>query len=136
MAATAIAMPKLGMTMREGLVVAWRAATGQRVEKGEIILVIESEKSEIEIEAPAAGILRHVYVEAGSTVPCGTLLGVLTGTADEVFDAPAFQASLSAPELGNAPARAIAPGGVAASGKRDTEATAWRSSATPRRRSR
>jgi pyruvate/2-oxoglutarate dehydrogenase complex dihydrolipoamide acyltransferase (E2) component len=79
-------MPKLGMTMEEGTVVTWQIAVGQRIEKGATLLVIESEKTEAEIEAPAMGVLRHVYVEAGSTVPCGTLLAALTETADEPFD--------------------------------------------------
>jgi pyruvate dehydrogenase E2 component (dihydrolipoamide acetyltransferase) len=71
--ATPIGMPKLGMTMKEGKVVAWPVAVGGRVEKGAPVVVIESEKAEVEIEAAASGVLRHVYVEAGDTVPCGTL---------------------------------------------------------------
>ena len=65
-------MPKLGMTMEEGIVIDWPLAVGGAVEKGDIVLVIESEKAEVEIEAPASGVLRHVYIEAGETVSCGT----------------------------------------------------------------
>ncbi len=93
MAATAIAMPKLGMTMEEGRVVAWPIPVGGRVEKGRTVLVIESEKTEADIEATASGVLRHVYVPADETVPCGTLLGAITESADEPFDAAAFAAS-------------------------------------------
>jgi pyruvate/2-oxoglutarate dehydrogenase complex dihydrolipoamide acyltransferase (E2) component len=78
-------MPKLGMTMREGIVVEWRAHVGAHVTKSTVLLVIESEKAEIEIEAPGEGFLRHIYVEAGATVPCGTLLAVVTETDDEPF---------------------------------------------------
>ena len=67
-------MPKLGMTMEEGTVVQWPLAPGDPVVKGELLLLIESEKTEVEIEAPASGFFRHVYVEEGDTVPCGTLL--------------------------------------------------------------
>lgn len=84
-----IGMPKLGMTMTEGRVVAWPRPLGARVEKGEVVLVIESEKAEVEIEAPAAGWLRHVYVVPDRTVPCGTLLAVLTTTVDEPLDVEA-----------------------------------------------
>jgi pimeloyl-ACP methyl ester carboxylesterase len=84
-------MPKLGMTMREGTVIEWRVPVGEQVTKGQIVLSIESEKAEVEIEAPAAGVLRHVYVEPGQTVPCGTLLAVLTETADEPFDPESFR---------------------------------------------
>ena len=75
---TAIAMPRLGMTMTEGTVLTWPVPLGGRVEKGQVVLTIESEKAEVEIEAPASGVLRHVYVEPDRTVPCGTLLAALT----------------------------------------------------------
>jgi len=89
----AVRMPKLGMTMEEGTVVTWPVPLGARVEKGQLVLVIESEKNEAEIEATASGFLRHVYVPAGDVVPCGTLLAALTETADEAFDAEAFAAA-------------------------------------------
>src|SRR5213079_279645 len=76
------AMPKLGMTMREGRVVAWPRPVGAPVEKGEIILVIETEKAEVEIEAPARGVLRYLYVAEGETVPSGTLLAAITATPE------------------------------------------------------
>jgi pyruvate dehydrogenase E2 component (dihydrolipoamide acetyltransferase) len=97
-------MPRLGMTMEEGTVVAWSAAPGQRVEKGATLLVIESEKAEVEIEATASGFLRHVYVEVGETVPCGTLLAALCDAPDEDFDPEAFRGEHAAP-----PPRAAAP---------------------------
>lgn len=105
---TAIAMPKLGMTMREGIVVEWRATPGAHVAKGAVLLVIESEKAEIEVETPGEGYLRHIYVEAGATVPCGTLLAVVTETDDEPFDAEAFRAA-HGPAVQATPATAGAP---------------------------
>ena len=112
--AVPVAMPKLGMTMREGRVVAWPRPVGAPVEKGEIILVIETEKAEVEIEAPARGVLRYLYVAEGETVPSGTLLAAITATAEEPFDVDAFRAQhdrpaaarpLSAAETPAAPAR-------------------------------
>ncbi len=88
-----VAMPSLGMTMEEGTVVEWPLGVGAPVEKGQLILIIESEKTEVEIEAPATGFLRHIYVEEGDTVPCGTVLAAITESADEAFDAAAFQAA-------------------------------------------
>ena len=96
--ATAVSMPKLGMTMEEGVVIDWPLAVGGAVEKGDIVLVIESEKAEVEIEAPASGVLRHVYIEAGETVPCGTLLAAITDDVDEPFDTDAFHAAEDRPE--------------------------------------
>jgi len=91
-------MPRLGMTMEEGTVVEWPLAVGATVEKGQVVLVIESEKSEVEIEAPASGVLRHVYVEVGATVPCGTLLGAMTASSEEAFDVDAFRRAEDRPE--------------------------------------
>lgn len=88
---TAISMPKLGMTMQEGTVIEWHLSLGEWVAKGQVLLSIESEKAEIEIEAPAEGVLRHIYVEGGQCVPCGTLLAALTDTPDEPFDPESFR---------------------------------------------
>jgi pyruvate dehydrogenase E2 component (dihydrolipoamide acetyltransferase) len=99
-----IAMPKLGMTMQEGTVVEWRTAPGEAVVRGQVVLSIESEKAEMEIEAPGDGILRHVYVLAGETVPCGTLLAALTATAEEAFDAEGFRREAGPPPRAGTPA--------------------------------
>jgi len=98
MAAHAIAMPRLGMTMEEGTVVAWPVDVGGAVSRGERVLVIETEKAESEIEATVGGTLRHVYVPPGETVACGTLLAALTETPDEPFDADAFAAAYVPPD--------------------------------------
>jgi pyruvate dehydrogenase E2 component (dihydrolipoamide acetyltransferase) len=111
-----IAMPKLGMTMQEGTVVEWRVPVGGSVARGQIVLSIETEKAEVEIEAPAAGVLRHVYVQPGETVACGTPLAALTETSAEPFDAEAFRRQVGGagmpaprPESQAQPARAAAP---------------------------
>ena len=90
---TPIAMPKLGMTMSEGAVLEWPVAVGARVEKGQTVVVIESEKAQFEVEATASGFLRHVYVapDPDAQVPCGTVLGAITERLDEPFDAEAFR---------------------------------------------
>jgi len=114
--AAPVGMPKLGMTMREGRVVAWPVAPGGRVAKGAPVVIIESEKAEVEVEATASGVLRHVYVAEGETVPCGTLLAAITDTADEPFDADAFRRAHDRPEPvappPAAPAGPPAPGGA------------------------
>lgn len=136
MAATAIAMPKLGMTMEEGSVVSWPLPLGAPVAKGQVVLVIESEKSEAEIESAASGFLRHIYIEAGADpVPCGALLAAITETADEEFDAEAFAAAhaaaqppapASAPPAPSAPSAAPARSAASASAARRPVAPAAR----------
>ncbi len=112
--ATAIVMPRLGMTMKEGTVIEWRAAVGDSVAKGDAILLIESEKAEAEIEAPISGVLRHIYVDPERTVPSGTLLAAMTETADEPFDADAFAAEYLATDDR---ARGLPGAGAAAAGR-------------------
>jgi pimeloyl-ACP methyl ester carboxylesterase len=97
-------MPRLGLTMVEGTVVEWRAKPGDDVQKGEILLVIDSEKVEVEVEAFTAGKLAAIYVDPGSTVPIGSLLGAIVDPA-EAFDREAFEKSF-VPEVEGAPAGA------------------------------
>jgi len=125
MVATAVAMPRLGMTMEEGTVVDWPIPLGGAVRKGETVLVIETEKSEVEVEATVSGVVRHIYVDPDETVACGTLLAAITETADEAFDAEAFAALNRRPEPASKPASAVlaapksrAPLPRAASGRR------------------
>ena len=128
--ATPIAMPKLGITMEEGTVVEWPHAIGDRVEKGEVVLIIESEKAEVEIEAAASGVVRHYFAEPGETLPCGALLGAITPTEDEAFDPNAFQAE----EAAKAPAEEPKPAPVPASSLRSpapTRRAGRRPAATP-----
>jgi pyruvate dehydrogenase E2 component (dihydrolipoamide acetyltransferase) len=80
-------MPKLGMVMKEGLVVLWHAEEGAHVEAGKLLLEIESDKVTTEIEAPASGILRRIIVRGDEIVPCGTVVGIITDVEDEAIPA-------------------------------------------------
>lgn len=63
-------MPQIGMTMTEGTINEWKVADGEKVEKGQAILEIETEKLTNDIESPASGTLK-ILVEAGEDVECG-----------------------------------------------------------------
>jgi pyruvate dehydrogenase E2 component (dihydrolipoamide acetyltransferase) len=112
-------MPKLGMTMREGKVVSWSSPIGGFVAHGKPIVTIESEKAEVEIEAATSGVLRHVYVGAGETVPCGTLLAAITPTMDDPFDVEAFRREHDRPEVEPGEAPQAAPGAARSEPRRD-----------------
>ena len=99
---TAVTMPRLGLTMTEGTVVDWRARVGDPVSRGQVILMIESEKAEVEVEAFASGVLAAIYADTGATVPVGTLLGAIAAPG-ESFDRDAFAARF-VPEVEGAPA--------------------------------
>jgi pyruvate dehydrogenase E2 component (dihydrolipoamide acetyltransferase) len=81
---TDVIMPSLGFDMTEGLVAHWLKNEGDPVEKGQAIAEIETEKATVEIEAAAAGILARIIVQAGETVPVGTLIGVIADAGEEV----------------------------------------------------
>ncbi|MCG7361563.1 2-oxo acid dehydrogenase subunit E2 [Roseomonas sp. ACRSG] len=78
-----ILMPKLGLTMTEGLLAEWRVQPGDAVRQGDILFVVETDKIATEIEAAGDGEIRHRLVEAGETVPVGTPVARWTGEAPE-----------------------------------------------------
>jgi pyruvate dehydrogenase E2 component (dihydrolipoamide acetyltransferase) len=81
----ALRMPKLGLTMEEGQVVAWKVGEGQAVAPGQVVLEVEIEKSTNDVEAREGGVLRRQVAGEGETLPIGALLGVIT--TSEVPDA-------------------------------------------------
>ncbi|MGN7469088.1 dihydrolipoamide acetyltransferase family protein [Brevibacillus sp. SAFN-007a] len=84
-----IIMPKLGMAMVEGTVIAWKKREGEAVKKGEGIVDISSEKIEMEVEAATDGVLLKIEVPEGGVVPYGTVLGVIGQPGEQVGTASA-----------------------------------------------
>lgn len=80
--ATEVVMPKLGLSMKEGMVSVWIKKVGDFVSKGEIIANINSEKIEMEYESPAEGTLLEIIVPDGQGVPPGSVICYL-GNPDE-----------------------------------------------------
>ncbi len=77
--ATDIIMPQLGESIAEGTVVKWLIPAGGMIEKDQSLLEVETEKVTLEIPSPAAGTLSEIVVQAGETVPVGTLLARIDG---------------------------------------------------------
>jgi pyruvate dehydrogenase E2 component (dihydrolipoamide acetyltransferase) len=75
--ATEFTMPMLGEVMEEGRIVAWRKRVGDRVEPGEILLEVETDKAIMEVESTVAGVLKQILVPQGETVPVNTPLAVI-----------------------------------------------------------
>ena len=71
---TEILFPQLGFTMTEGTLAEWLVADGAEVTAGQPRYVLESDKSTLEIEAPASGRLR-IGARAGEVFPIGAVLG-------------------------------------------------------------
>ncbi len=78
-----VIMPVLGETMETGKIVRWSKNVGDRVEKGEILLVVESDKAALDIESFQAGYLRKIIAEKESEVRIGETIALITDTIDE-----------------------------------------------------
>ena len=72
-------MPKLGLTMTEGLVTEWHVEVGSKVQAGDILFSVETEKIVTDIEAPATGEIFEITVPEGETVPVGLVVAAWTG---------------------------------------------------------
>ena len=81
MATTAISIPKLGVSMTDATLAAWVAADGAYVQAGEVIYTLETDKVQSDVEAPVAGVLRHIGVE-GATYDVGVTVGEITDVLD------------------------------------------------------
>jgi len=83
-----ITMPKLSDTMTEGRLVSWKKSAGERVERGEVIAEVETDKANMELEAFATGILLETRAQPGDQVAVGSVIGVI-GTGEEAVTPPA-----------------------------------------------
>jgi pyruvate dehydrogenase E2 component (dihydrolipoamide acetyltransferase) len=106
---TNVIMPSLGFDMTEGLLARWLKNEGDPVVKGQAIAEIETEKATVEIEAAVSGILVRIIVQAGETVPIGTLIGVIAEAGDEVTTVSAPSPSPTAPAPPASPPPAPVP---------------------------
>jgi pyruvate dehydrogenase E2 component (dihydrolipoamide acetyltransferase) len=70
-------MPRLSDTMQEGTVSTWTKNVGDRVEKGDVLAEIETDKATMELEAYDSGVLERIVVDAGKTVPIGEIIAVI-----------------------------------------------------------
>jgi pyruvate dehydrogenase E2 component (dihydrolipoamide acetyltransferase) len=72
-----VIVPQLGNAMEEITVAEWYVEVGERVEEGEPIVMIDSDKAQGELEAPASGTLHEVLVPDGGTAEPGDRLAVV-----------------------------------------------------------
>jgi pyruvate/2-oxoglutarate dehydrogenase complex dihydrolipoamide acyltransferase (E2) component len=79
-----VKLPKFGLTMQEALISEWKVGVGERIEKGDVLAMIESEKVEMELPSPASGVVARYLVETGDTVPVGTEVAVIVSDESEL----------------------------------------------------
>lgn len=120
-----IFMPALSSTMTEGRIVSWTTAEGDRVSKGDPVVVVESDKADMDVETFHDGIIAAVLVPAGGTAPVGAPIALLAESEEDVAlaqaraqalskaqgeePAPPHAAAVAPPTVSPAPAPVAAP---------------------------
>jgi pyruvate dehydrogenase E2 component (dihydrolipoamide acetyltransferase) len=104
-----IFMPALSSTMTEGKIVQWLKKPGDRVERGESVLVVESDKADMDVESFQEGFLAVVLVEAGGTAPVGDTIGLIAESEAEIAEVQARAQATAAPAPAPAVPAPVAP---------------------------
>lgn len=103
MAVTRVVMPKLSEAMETGKVIKWLKKEGDRVQGGDILAEIETDKADVEMEAFGSGVLRKILVPDGQRAPVGALIAVIA-EPDEDISGLLAGAGAPAPEVSRRPA--------------------------------
>ena len=101
-----IFMPALSSTMTEGKIVSWVKEEGDAISKGEAVVVVESDKADMDVESFYDGFLAHICVEDGEMATVGAPIAYVAETEAEI---PEAQAKAAAASGGAAPAPAGEP---------------------------
>ncbi|MBO9457776.1 biotin/lipoyl-containing protein [Labrenzia sp. R5_0] len=107
-----VIMPALGMAQDSGQLLAWHKKPGEAVAAGDVLFEVETDKAAMEVEAQKEGYLTDVSVEAGSDVPVGQVIAMISETpegAGEAGNAPSLEKTADTAEP--------APGGMEAGGE-------------------
>src|SRR5437773_3915833 len=120
MPVTKVVMPKLSEQMESGKIIKWLKKEGDRVQSGDILAEVETDKADVEMEAFGSGVLRKILVAAGNKAPVGSLIGVIAEENDDIgavvaqagSGAPAAAASEAKAPIGAKPGMADRPAAV------------------------
>ncbi|KAJ8445350.1 hypothetical protein Cgig2_010708 [Carnegiea gigantea] len=104
-----IFMPALSSTMTEGKIVSWVKSEGDVLSKGESVVVVESDKADMDVETFYDGILAAIVVPEGETAPVGAPIGLLAETEEDIAEAKARAAQSGSKSGSSAPPKAETP---------------------------
>src|SRR5918911_2558457 len=110
-----VTMPVLGLTMEEGTITEWLKHEGDVVAKEEPLFVVETDKSAVEVGAPASGVLSQIIVQVGQTAPVSAPIAVIAQPGETVAEAAA-PAPAAASSGGPAAPASASPAPTPASG--------------------
>ncbi|MCC5640487.1 2-oxo acid dehydrogenase subunit E2 [Nostoc sp. CHAB 5844] len=110
-----IFMPALSSTMTEGKIVSWVKSPGDKVEKGETVVVVESDKADMDVETFYEGYLAHIIVQAGDSATVGSAIAYVAETEAEIEAAKSLTNSGTTAATTPAPEKVPATAAVGAS---------------------
>ena len=125
-------MPKLGESVTEGTIGKWLKQPGEKVEKYDLLVEVQTDKVNTEIPSPVDGTLKDVKVKEGDTVPIGALLATFETAESAAAPEGTATASPATAEAPAAPAPAAAQPGPAANSAPPAPASCGSSSAAGR----
>ena len=111
-------MPALSSTMTEGKIVSWVKSPGDKVEKGETVVVVESDKADMDVESFYEGYFANILVPSGESAPVGAAIALVAETEAEIETAMAYAKSGGAAQSSQETNATTSPGQIA-----DTSAT-------------
>ncbi|GHV77319.1 dihydrolipoamide acetyltransferase component of pyruvate dehydrogenase complex [Spirochaetia bacterium] len=94
--ANSIIMPKTGMAMEEGILLEWRVKAGDTIKKGDIVALIETDKSTMELESDYDGVILAILGQAGETIPVTRVIAWVGQAGEAVPETPAGEAKPAA----------------------------------------
>src|SRR6185312_1955650 len=121
--ATKVFMPALGMAQETGTLVRWLKAEGDRVQEGDALAEIQTDKATMELEARASGTLASIVAQEGDDVPVGQVIAMILAPGEQASEQPLTAPAAAAPASGavTTPTAAAAAGGVSPLARRIAE---------------
>jgi pyruvate dehydrogenase E2 component (dihydrolipoamide acetyltransferase) len=129
-----VTMPLLGLTMEEGTITEWLKKEGETVAKEEPLFIVETDKSAVEVGAPAAGVLSQIIVQVGQTAAVSAPIAVIAQPGEAVAPAAAPVPAVPTAAPARAPASATPSVVRSAPDTNGQAATGDRQAVSPRAR--
>ena len=93
---TQLLMPRLSQDMESGRIVEWLKKEGDRVERGQSVLLVETDKAEVDVEAPETGLLRRILAPVGTDAAIGSVLAIIAAEGEEDWAGPTVGGDVAA----------------------------------------
>ncbi len=99
-----LVMPKMSMTMTEGILVAWHKEVGEAVRSGDVVCEVTTDKVDMEVEAPVEGVLARLVAEPEDVVAVGEPIAFIAAEADDLLAGLLDGSDPEPPAAGSSPA--------------------------------